>query len=358
MESADVLRFLPVLRGALAAPSGDDDDRWSRVILESAGEGVEPEVTLDLPSDSDSHVREEFAEMLGGTGSRPRYAEIAGVGTRAISTDDSGDPLANKIAVVTGAAGAIGAGICRGLLEAGCRVAATDLRQDALDVLVSEFESFAGDRIRGVVSDVTSRDSLREALATVVNWWGGLDIAVPNAGLAHVSALEDMRLEDFQRLEHVNVEGTLLTISETAAVMRHQGTGGDIVLVSTKNVFAPGAFFGAYSATKAAAHQLARVASLEYAAHDIRVNMVAPDAVFSEGDRKSGLWAEVGPSRMRARGLDEQGLEDYYRDRNLLKARITARHVSNAVLFLVTRQTPTTGATIPVDGGLPDSTPR
>jgi hypothetical protein len=56
--------------------------------------------------------------------------------------------------------------------------------------------------------------------------------------------------------------------------------------------------------------------------------------------------------------LDQAGLEDYYRDRNLLKARVTATHVAKAILFFVTRQTPTTGATIPVDGGLPDATPR
>ncbi|MEI6807917.1 MAG: SDR family oxidoreductase [bacterium] len=109
---------------------------------------------------------------------------------------------------------------------------------------------------------------------------------------------------------------------------------------------------------KAASHQLARIASLEFASSDIRVNMVAPDAVFSEGTRKSGLWAEIGPSRMKARGLDEKGLEEYYRSRNLLKARVTATHVANAVLFLATRQTTTTGATIPVDGGLPDAAPR
>lgn len=63
-------------------------------------------------------------------------------------------------------------------------------------------------------------------------------------------------------------------------------------------------------------------------------------------------------NRMRARGLDEKGLQEYYRNRNLLKARITGRHVANAVPFFVTRQTPITGATIPVDGGLPDATPR
>ncbi|HEX6199447.1 MAG TPA: SDR family oxidoreductase, partial [Thermoanaerobaculia bacterium] len=178
------------------------------------------------------------------------------------------------------------------------------------------------------------------------------------AGAAHVAALEELDLADFERLERVNVHGTLLPLAEAARRFRLQGTGGDVVLVSTKNVFAPGTSFGAYSATKAAAHQLARVASQELAPLGVRVNMVAPDAVFAEGERRSGLWQDVGPSRMRARGLSEAELEEYYRDRNLLKARITARHVAQAVLFFATRRTPTTGATLPVDGGLPDATPR
>lgn len=185
-----------------------------------------------------------------------------------------------------------------------------------------------------------------------------MDLVVVNAGMAMVAPLVDLDLEGFRKLEKVNVEGTLLTLAETGRRLCRQGTGGDIVLISTKNVFAPGAQFGAYSATKAASHQLGRIASLEFAPFGIRVNMVAPDAVFSDGARKSGLWAAVGPSRMKARGLDEKGLEEYYRGRNLLKARVTATHVANAVLFFATRQTPTTGATIPVDGGLPDSTPR
>src|SRR5262249_30177230 len=137
-----------------------------------------------------------------------------------------------------------------------------------------------------------------------------------------------------------------------------QNCGGDIVLISTKNVFATGAGFGAYSATRAAAHQLARIASLELANIGVRVNMEAPDAVFSNGNRPSGLGQTVGPDRMRARGLDAQGLETYYQNRNLLKARITARHAANAVIYFASRQTPITGATMPVDGGLPDATPR
>lgn len=267
-------------------------------------------------------------------------------------------PLGAKVALVTGAAGAIGTGISRGLLAERCHVAVTDLAGPNLESLVEELQADFGDRVIGVVMDVTDADSVAAGFATVARQWGGVDIAVVNAGVAHVSPLASMKLETFQRLERINVDGTLLTIREAANQMTLQGTGGDIVLVSTKNVFAPGATFGAYSATKAAAHQLARIASQELAPAGIRVNMVAPDAVFSEGARKSGLWQEVGPDRMRARGLDEKGLEDYYQSRNLLKARVTAAHVAHAVLFFVTHQTPTTGATIPVDGGLPDATPR
>jgi rhamnose utilization protein RhaD (predicted bifunctional aldolase and dehydrogenase)/NAD(P)-dependent dehydrogenase (short-subunit alcohol dehydrogenase family) len=267
-------------------------------------------------------------------------------------------PLGREVAIVTGAAGAIGAGVCEELLRAGCHVAVSDLHNEPLTTLAAELRKTYGERVFAVPLDVTDADSVREGFRRVIQAWGGVDLVVSNAGIAHVSPLAGLDIEAYRRLERVNVEGTLNVICEAGKLFRRQGTGGDIVLVSTKNVFSPGAGFGAYSATKAAAHQLARIASLEFAPIDVRVNMVAPDAVFSHGDRRSGLWAEIGPDRMKARGLDEKGLEDYYRGRNLLKARVTAVHVARAVLFFATRQTPTTGATIPVDGGLPDATPR
>lgn len=267
-------------------------------------------------------------------------------------------PLQRSVALITGAGGAIGAGICHELLKVGCHVALTDLPGENLSSLVNELKPAYGERVIGVPLDVTDPQSVTEGFDQVVQTWGGIDLVVANAGSAHVSSLADMNVNSFRRLEQVNVEGTLLILSQAARHFKAQGTGGDIVLISTKNVFAPGAKFGAYSATKASAHQLARIASLELAEIGVRVNMVAPDAVFAHGKRKSGLWAEVGPDRMRARGLDEKGLEEYYRNRNLLKAKITATHVARAVLYFATHQTPTTGATIPVDGGLPDATPR
>ena len=267
-------------------------------------------------------------------------------------------PLRRSVAIVTGAAGAIGSGICEELLKNGCHVAVTDLPGDNLVSLVNEFREKYKERVIGVSFDVTDPKSVSKGFDEVIEAWGGIDLVVVNAGIASVSSLTDMDTNTFRKLEKVNAEGTLNFLSESGRHFKVQGTGGDIIVISTKNVFAPGAKFGAYSATKAAAHQLARIASLEFADMDVRVNMVSPDAVFSHGKRKSGLWAEVGPDRMKARGLSGKELEEYYKNRNLLKAKVTAEHVARAVVFFATRQTPTTGATIPVDGGLPDSTPR
>ncbi len=361
-----------VLRGALAEPSGREDDPYSGVILrwtrgpDAGAAGPSPPLDLDQPRPDapTAELREVLGQAISGyeaqLKTRPRSVRVAGAVSASVERPERSAalPLAGKIAIVTGAAGAIGAGICRGLLANGAYVAASDVNRQALDELAAELSADAAGRIMAVTMDVTDEASVAAGFDEVACAWGGVDLIVVNAGVALVASLTEMKLEAFRKLEKVNVEGSLLTLAEAGRRLCLQGTGGDIVLVSTKNVFAPGAQFGAYSATKAAAHQLARIASLELAPFGIRVNMVAPDAVFSEGSRKSGLWAEVGPSRMRARGLDEKGLEEYYRNRNLLKARVTARHVANAVLFFATRQTPTTGATIPVDGGLPDSTPR
>jgi NAD(P)-dependent dehydrogenase (short-subunit alcohol dehydrogenase family) len=131
-----------------------------------------------------------------------------------------------------------------------------------------------------------------------------------------------------------------------------------VVVQASKNTFAPGAGFGAYSASKAAALQLTRIAALELAELGVRVNAINADAVFGDAAVPSQLWQEVGPDRMRARGLDEAGLRDFYRDRSLLKVPVLPRHVGEAVVFFASQRTPTTGAVLPVDGGLAEAFPR
>jgi NAD(P)-dependent dehydrogenase (short-subunit alcohol dehydrogenase family) len=159
-------------------------------------------------------------------------------------------------------------------------------------------------------------------------------------------------------VQSVNTNATLLVWKEAAAVLRAQRTGGSIIVQASKNVFAPGAGFGAYSASKAAALQLMRIAALEFAEFGVHCNAINADAVFGSDDVPSQLWQQVGPERMQARGLDAAGLRDFYRQRSLLKVPVTARAVGEAVVFFASARTPTTGAVLPVDGGLPEAFPR
>lgn len=262
--------------------------------------------------------------------------------------------LEGQVAVITGGAGAIGEGIARVLLDAGAAVALLDREETA----AQEAARRLGGAVMSVGCDVTSEDSMVEALQIVCARFGGIDILIPNAGVAHVAPLQELDAADWERVVAVNQTGVLNTLKVGGAVMQAQGRGGSVVLVSSKNVFAPGASFGAYSASKAGAHQLARVAALEFADAGIHVNMVNPDAVFRHGENPSGLWATVGPDRAKSRGLSETELEDFYQTRNLLKAQVTADDVGHAVLFFAARRTPTTGASLPVDGGVANAFPR
>jgi NAD(P)-dependent dehydrogenase (short-subunit alcohol dehydrogenase family) len=267
-------------------------------------------------------------------------------------------PLAGQVALVTGAAGAIGFGVSRKLIEAGAHVVVADLDGERVEQAVAELAPGRAATAAGVVMDVTDPASVTDGVAAACRRFGGIDLCVLNAGVAHVASLEETGPEDFRRVVDTNLTGYFLVLREVAGVLRRQGTGGNVVVNSSKNVFGPGADFGAYSASKAGAHQLGKVAALELAAAGVRVNMINADAVFGDSARPSGLWQEVGPARARSKGLEPSELEEHYRRRNLLHARITADHVGNAVVFFASGLTPTTGATLPVDGGVPEAFPR
>jgi len=268
-------------------------------------------------------------------------------------------PLQGQVAVVTGAGGPIGLGIADRLISAGAVVALADISKERLKkvekILVDRYGS---SWVETVVMDVRSLKSVEEGYRKISYKLGGIDIVVPNAGIAVVGKIENLEVADFQRVIEVNLTGVFNTIKASIPVFRRQGTGGNIVVISTKNVFAPGAAFGSYSASKAGAHQISKIAALELAELSVRVNLLNPDAIFGEGEIPSHLWKEVGETLMKSRGLSAGDIEEYYRKRNLLKVKVSPYHVGNAVVFFATEQTPTTGATLPIDGGLPAAFPR
>jgi len=269
--------------------------------------------------------------------------------------------LPGQVALVTGAAGAIGCATAAILLEHGACVCLVDIDGDRLakaQRLLQEDWGSDQTHMLAVTADLTDPAQVERAFADCVLAFGGVDIVVPNAGIGHVSRLEDMEPARFARLLEVNTTGTMLVLKAAAKVLRAQGSGGSVIVQASKNTFAPGAGFGAYSASKAAALQLGRIAALEFAEFGVAVNMVNADAVFGDGEVPSQFWEQVGPDRMRARGLDPAGLREFYRQRTLLKTAVLPRHVAEAVLFFASQRTPTTGAVLPVDGGLPAAFPR
>jgi NAD(P)-dependent dehydrogenase (short-subunit alcohol dehydrogenase family) len=265
-------------------------------------------------------------------------------------------PLARKVALITGAGGAIGLGVARVLLEAGAHLVLTDIDAPALERVENLLDG--GAMVRIICMDVRSSSSVKAGFDEGCRLFGGVDFVVANAGVAAVGAIDTLEEEVFERVMAVNLSGTWLTLREGARLLKRQQLGGHIVIVSSKNVMGPGADFGVYSASKAGGHQLGKVAAMELASAGIRVNMVSPDAVFGEGEVLSGLWREVGPDRARSKGLEPAELSEHYRQRNLLKMPITGEDVGRAVLFFLRGDTPTTGATLPVDGGVAAAFPR
>ena len=265
--------------------------------------------------------------------------------------------LGGQIALVTGAAGAIGSGIVEALLAAGACVFASDVDAARLATVAQRFAAAKG-RLRTGVADLTNAVAVAAMFAECTLAFGGVDCVVPNAGIAHESPLETMDETAFRRVLEVNTTATMFVLKEAARVLRLQRTGGSVVLQASKNTFAPGKGFAAYSASKAAALQLARIAALEFAEFGVRVNSINADAVFGDDVVPSKLWQDIGPKRMQARGLDPAGLREHYRERSLLKTTVLPRHVGEAVVFFASMRTPTTGAVLPVDGGLPEAFPR
>ena len=265
--------------------------------------------------------------------------------------------LARRVALVTGGAHGIGRAIALRLAGEGAHLVVGDVDQEGAQSLSEHLNSSYGDgRAIACQMDVTSEKEVAEAFKQVRLTYGGLDILVSNAGIAPVGALDTMSLADWHRALDINTTGHLLVAREAVRLMREQGIGGNLVFIGTKNVTSPGKDFGAYSASKAAQVQLAKVLAIENGEFGIRCNIVNPDAVF----QGSGLWSEeVREQRAGAHGIPVDELEDFYRNRNLLKERITGEDVAETVLFLASdRSSKTTGSMIPVDGGLRDAFPR
>ena len=250
--------------------------------------------------------------------------------------------LAGQVALVTGAASGIGRAAADALAAAGSAVVGIDLAPAP--------EGTAGPARHHAVADVTDAAAVTSAVAGTVERFGGIDIVVAAAGIFGPSAPLEELVDGsglgtaWQQTFDINVSGTANTLAAAHRVMRHSPSGGRAVIVGSKNVPAPGRGAAAYSASKAALTQLARVAALEWASDGITVNVVHPDGVFD-----TGLWSEeLIAQRAASYGLTAE----QYRRRNLLGRELASADVGALIAQMCGPAfAHTTGAQIPQDGG-------
>jgi rhamnulose-1-phosphate aldolase/alcohol dehydrogenase len=264
--------------------------------------------------------------------------------------------LARRVALVTGAASGIGKAIAERFAAEGAHVVVTDLNGAACEAVAESLcRQYGEERAIGLAMDVTSEAMVQQVYRKIALTYGGLDILVSNAGIAPTGRIENLSLQIWEQSFAVNATGHFLVAREAVKMMRAQGLGGSIIFNVSKNVPAPGADFGAYSCAKAAEAQLCRILAIENGAYGIRCNMVHPDAIF-----EAGLWTEeLKAERARAKGIPIDQFEASIRNSNLLKAAVYGDDVAQAVLFFASdRSAKTTGAALPIDGGLREAFPR
>jgi NAD(P)-dependent dehydrogenase (short-subunit alcohol dehydrogenase family) len=261
--------------------------------------------------------------------------------------------LDGRIVIVTGAASGIGLSAAEDLLERGAHVVLADIDGRKLEDAAASLDS---ERSVSVTADMTQEAAIDEVVRTAVETFGGLDAVVLNAGVASFGSLKTLTETEWNRALHVNATAQFLLTKRVWPIFESQGIGGSLVYVASKNAFAPGAEFGAYSASKAAQVQLARIAAIEGGAIGVRANVVNPDAVFGG----SALWSpELRRARAAAHGFPEDELETFYASRSLLGTPVTTKDVAEAIAFFVSeRSRATTGAVLTVDGGVAAAFPR
>ena len=246
--------------------------------------------------------------------------------------------LAGRVAVVTGAARGIGAGIATRLAEAGAEVVLADLDGEAAAALAKQLEEDHGRAMVGAGVDVADEASVVALADLTVERLGRLDIWVNNAGIfPHTGPVVDADADGFDRVLDVNVSGTFLGAREAA---RRMPLGGAIVNLSSITGFAARSGLTAYSTSKHAVVGLTRNLARDLAPLGVRVNAVAPGLIITPGVLSGSAGETRSAAAMASRPtapLGRHGVPD---------------DVARVVLFLVSDLAAfVSGATIVIDGG-------
>ena len=246
--------------------------------------------------------------------------------------------FSGEVALVTGAASGIGKACVDSLLSRGAAVVGLDIKP-AITGLHRRVDYL------GLLCDMTDETQLIGALEKTARAFGGLDMLILNAGVFPPGVrIDALTTAEWRKVLQINLDANLMLMREAHPLLKLAPKGGRVVVIGSKNVPAPGPGAAAYSASKAALNQLARVAALEWGADNIRINSLHPNAVFD-----TGIWTEeVLEARAKHYGLTVE----QYKKNNVLKTEVTSRDVAElAAEMCGPLFAKTTAAQVPVDGG-------
>jgi 3-oxoacyl-[acyl-carrier protein] reductase len=243
--------------------------------------------------------------------------------------------LSGKVAIVTGGGRGIGRVIATTLAEEGVTVVVTDVRQDLLDAVTSEWEERDWPGLQLLV-DVRHAADCQAAAAAVEREFGRIDVLVNNAGVAGGDRVEKMSEERWDANLDITLKGTMLMCQAVIPAMKRQRSGR-IINASSFAAVIPSIGGAAYAASKAGVVSLTRVLASELGPHDVTVNAYAPGMVPTEMNH----FAER-PEADQQRLLDTLSLRRWG----------APEEVANLVCFLASDKAAyITGALIEVSGG-------
>lgn len=258
--------------------------------------------------------------------------------------------LAGKVALITGAAGGIGSATANRFLQEGCCVVLTDIDKKSLEKTRIQFANkFGDDVVKSLLMDVTNETDVKNAVNQSLKLFGGIDILVANAGFASAALFEKTSSKLWDKNMDVLSKGCFLISREVYQNMITQNKGGSIIFISSKNSLNASKGASAYSVAKSSLLHLSRSIALEGSAYKIRSNVVNPDAVIQNSKIWSGDW-----KKQRATGnkIPINKVEDFYKNRSLLKVSILPEDIAEGVFFFASSKSiKSTGNILNVDGG-------
>src|SRR5262245_22018902 len=254
--------------------------------------------------------------------------------------------LADRVALVTGAAKGMGGEICRTLAREGAAVALAARDVPPLEALAAEIER-AGGRALAVPCDVTDEGEVERMVSRTMDAYERIDILVNAAGVTGPieTPVQHIKTDEFRAVLEVNVLGTFLPIKHVLPGMIERRYGKFVNISGTSGLRGY-KHRTAYSSSKWALRGLTRTVALEAGPYNVNVNALHPGIVA--GDRMDRLCRE----KARKRGSTPEQVYQEYVDEMALRRVTTARDIANAVLFLASDDSANmTGQSITVDGG-------